>query len=346
MKNGEEVSGRAPDSDSESSQPPTSYVYPVKSLLTGIQPAPPSHSRPSIPRRNSSQSVGLAALQDLLTHQLTGARMKPADGPDHSTSSRSHSMFYPYPSRTPISSPFDKSQDHPRTTSNLFPPVVQPIDRQSSLPISFVEAALPPTSTHPSISASSISFSPPERDLPAPNGSPSDITTPPPQYSEDDAPTLFGSKPLRGLTEHLLNGPSRSSPTHSVNSHLSHMSQSGIVHLPPSSSASASSRAGSRGSGSHTHNSSRKYFPSSKSNNSSRKVDRVPEAQEGREPDDSSSPLNSDLKSLESNMQGESEPAGDFVTTKYCYEMDESGNHLVIGREGEIRRCEDEVRIS
>lgn len=75
-------------------------------------------------------------------------------------------------------------------------------------------------------------------------------------------------------------------------------------------------------------------------------MDKVPEAQEERGPDDGSSRSSPDLKPIELNMEGESEPVDNFVTTTYRHETDEHGNHLVIGREGEIRRCEDEVRVS
>ena len=72
----------------------------------------------------------------------------------------------------------------------------------------------------------------------------------------------------------------------------------------------------------------------------------VPEAQEEGKVDDTSSPPSSNQKSVELKMDGESEAARDFAATGYCHEIDENGNHVVIGREGEIRRCEDEVRIS
>lgn len=72
----------------------------------------------------------------------------------------------------------------------------------------------------------------------------------------------------------------------------------------------------------------------------------VPEVQEEAKVDDSSSPPSSDQKSVELKMDGEPGAAGDFSTTGYRHEIDENGNHVVIGQEGEIRRCEDEVRIS
>jgi hypothetical protein len=71
----------------------------------------------------------------------------------------------------------------------------------------------------------------------------------------------------------------------------------------------------------------------------------VPEAQGEGKADGSSSPPSSDQKSVESNMQARSE-AADFLTTTYRHETNENGNHVVIGREGDIRSCEDEVCIS
>jgi hypothetical protein len=75
-------------------------------------------------------------------------------------------------------------------------------------------------------------------------------------------------------------------------------------------------------------------------------MNQVPEVQEEPKQDNGSSRSGSDLKSVQFNHGGESEPTGDFITTRYRHESDENGNHLVIGRECDIRRCEDEVRVS
>ena len=344
MHGGDAISQRTLDDD-EPSQPPSSYVYPVKSLLTGIQPAPPTQSRPSISRRNSTQSGGLAALQDLLTHQLSSTRKKSVDGPDaippHPPPSRSYSMFNPYPSRTATADPSDVSQERPRRVSDPFSTIIQPIDPHSPLSVSHVEGALPSTSIHPSTSEFSTSLSPPKLDPSIPDDSPSDTGPAPPRSLADRALDSYGPKLSQGLTKYALNEEGRSSPTHSIDSHASNISQSGIVHLPPLSSISGS-RAGSRGTGSHTHNSSRKYFPSSNSNASSQRMAQVPEAPEEHKLDQASSRFGSDLKSAESSAEGE---PGDFITTRYRHETDPNGNHLVIGREGDIRKCEDEVRI-
>lgn len=349
MQDGDRGPQRTPEND-EPSQSSTSYVYPVKSLLTGIQPAPPTQSRPSIPRRNSAQSGGFAALQDLLTHQLAGTRKKSVDGLDglspHSPSSRSHSMFRSHPSRTAMAGPSDLPEDQPSDASDPFSPGIQPIERQSSPPIPSAEAASPSVSVHPPISASPSSLSPPQLDLSLPNGPPQNTSPAPPQPSQDGFVAPRKSGVSQKLAEHSLNEEDRASPTHSDNSHVSHISRSGIVHLPPLSSTSASSRAGSRGSGSHTHSSSRNYFPSSNSNTSSRRMGQVPETQEEYKPDDGPGSPSSRLKPAELNTEGEPEPAGDFLTTRYRHETDENGNHLVIGREGDIRRCEDEVSLS
>ena len=70
-------------------------------------------------------------------------------------------------------------------------------------------------------------------------------------------------------------------------------------------------------------------------------MDKVPEAQEeGGRTGDISNHSSSDLKSVGPNMEG------DLFTTRYRHDTDKNGNHVVIGREGDIRRCEDEVCIS
>jgi len=341
MQDGNEGSRIIPDNEVPS-QPPSSYVYPVKSLLTGIQPAPPAQSRSSIPCRNSTQAGDMVALQDLLVQQLAATRRKSTAEPErvssHPTPPRSHSVLYPFPSRTAVAGPSDMFEEHPRTASDPFSPRVQPIDGQSSLPISFTDASLPPASAQPSVSDSPSPTTP--------SDPPSDTSPPPPHSPGDKALTSFEPKSLSDfMAERLMNENGRASPAHSIDSHASHISQSGIVHLPPSS-ASSSSRAGSRGSGSHTRSSSRKYYPSSNSNASSQKIHQVPEAQEEDRPSDNSSRSSPDPKYVQSNMQSESEAAGDFLTTRYRHETDENGNHIVVGREGDIRKCEDEVRIS
>lgn len=58
---------------------------------------------------------------------------------------------------------------------------------------------------------------------------------------------------------------------------------------------------------------------------------------------DGSSPSGSRPESAGSNMESDLEDTDEFFTTKYRYETDENGNHVLIGREGDIRRCEDEV---
>ena len=73
---------------------------------------------------------------------------------------------------------------------------------------------------------------------------------------------------------------------------------------------------------------------------------RAPEVQEEGKAYDSSSPPSSGQKSVGFNMEGRSEAGGDFITTRYRHETNENGNHVVVGREGDIRSCEDEVRIS
>lgn len=288
-----------------------SYVYPVKSLLTDIQPAPPTRSRPSVPRSNSSHVGDIVALQGLLAHQLAGMRGGSTTGaeevPSHPMPPWSHPVLYPYPSRTATAGPSDVSEERTREASDPFSPRMQPIDSQSSLPISFTEAASPLT-TLP-VSGSSGPLVPPQLDLSASRDPPVDTT-----------PT---------------------SSVHSVDLGISHISQLGIVHLPQLSPAPGPSWADSRRSASHTNSSSRDYLPSTTGNASSRGMHRVSETrdEEGKARDVSSrSTL--DLKSVESTVES------DFFATRCHHETAGNVNPAVIGQEDGIRRCEDEVRAS
>lgn len=73
---------------------------------------------------------------------------------------------------------------------------------------------------------------------------------------------------------------------------------------------------------------------------------RVSQALEERKGTNSSGRSSTDPNFAESNLETGPEVASDFITTKHSHETDENGNHIVIGREGDVRRCEDEVRVS
>lgn len=215
MQDGSEGPMKAP-SNGEPSQSSSSYVYPVKSLLAGIRPGPAIQYLPSIPRQSSSQAAEVITLQGLLVHQLVGTPSESMAGLEevspHLTPPRSHSMLYPYPSRTAIAGPSDESEEHIRNTSDPFSPITPPTDGQSSLPISFTEAGLSSTTTQVFIPGPSVPLTFPELDLLAPGGPPSD-TTPAPARSTSELFASFESKSMPDLTvdhpmDDVSSGPS------------------------------------------------------------------------------------------------------------------------------------------
>lgn len=318
----------------ESSQSSTSYVYPVRSLLTGIQPGPPIQSWPSIPRPNSSQVGDIVAPQSLLVHQLAGAPRESTPGsegvPPHPVPPRSHSVLYPYPSRTAIAGPSDASEEHIRTASDPFSPIIKPIDGQSALPISFTEASFSSTTTQVFTPGPSGPFAPPELDLSAPGGLLSDTALAPPHSAGGKLFTSFEFKPVSGpAVDHLINEEGCPPSACSINSRVSHILRPGIAHVPPLPSASDSTRIRSHGSGNHAHSSNRKPFPSTNGATSSHGMHQVPGTQEDSKNRDISNGLSSNMESVDLNA------AGDFFTAVYCHGADESGT----------RGSEDEVRI-
>ena len=329
----------------ESSQSSSSYVYPVKSLLAGVQPGPPIQSRPSIPRPNLGQAGDIVTLHSLLVHQLAGAPRESTAGlevvPPHPMPPRSHSMLYPYPSRTAIAGPSDVSKEHIRMASDPFSPIIKPVDGQSTLPISFTEAGLSSTTTHVFIPGPSGPLAPQELDLSATGGQHFDNAPTPPHSAGGKLCTSFEFKPLPDPTaDHPMNGEGCPPSACPVDSRVSHISHPGIAQIPPLPPASGSHRVGSCGSANRRDSSSRKLFPSTYGTTSSRGIHQVPGTQEESKTCDVSNGPGLDLESVGLNA------AGDFVTAGYCHGADESGYYAPIGPECDTRRLEDEVRIS
>ena len=336
-------SHREATGNEESSQFSNSYVYPIKSLLTGIQPGPPVQPRPSNPRPNSSQAGDTVTLQSLLVHQLGGAPRESAAGlegiPPHPMHLRSRSMLYPYPSRTAIAGPSDASKERIRMASDPFSPVFKPIDGQSTLPISFTEAGLSSTTTQVFTPGLPGPFAPQELVLFA--GPLSETAPTPPHSAGGKLFTSFEFKPLPDHTvDQFMNGEGCSPSACSVDSRVSHTSQPGIAQLSPLPSTSGSPRACSRGSGNRTHSSGRKPFPSTNGTTSSQGMHQVSGMQEESKTRDVSDGPSSDLETVELNA------TNDFPTTGYFPRVDESGHHVAIGAESDSHRLEDEVRIS
>ncbi|KAI0330793.1 hypothetical protein GY45DRAFT_1370433 [Cubamyces sp. BRFM 1775] len=133
-------------------------------------------------------------------------------------------------------------------------------------------------------------------------------------------------------------------PTTQYDNHSpTNFSQSGIVHLAPveERSGSRSSSGGpssGRQSGNGSSSNSRHPMPSASSGTGSRGLS----AEDSRSPSNPSSL--SFLSGSASVVSGSSGSSGPHMTLRYQHVEDESGHHLIVGREGKLTKCEDEAR--
>lgn len=125
----------------------------------------------------------------------------------------------------------------------------------------------------------------------------------------------------------------------------SNFSQSGIVHLLPVEDVACGTQQSSSG-----NSSGRRFSPSLHSRSGQRSSEGGslddPESA-GLSPDDSrySSKLPSSYSGSRSDSWG-SGASGPHMTLRYQHVEDEDGHHIVVGREGKLTRCEDEVRAT
>ena len=123
----------------------------------------------------------------------------------------------------------------------------------------------------------------------------------------------------------------------------SNFSQTGIVHLPPLEDRSDSPFSSSAPS------SGRQLSPTasrSRSAPSSSHLQQQLDAGLSGDPSRSSSnEPSSSVSRSESRVSGTSEIAMRHTTVQYQHVENEDGHHLILGREGQLTRCEDEVRL-
>ncbi|KAI0373858.1 hypothetical protein BV20DRAFT_988964 [Pilatotrama ljubarskyi] len=360
-----------PPNDQPSPTTTVSYVYPVRSLLTGIQPAGLSRNHDegsqadtasATSRRDlggnlhrSSSSSNISSVSD------TGARAlayeHSADLQAPSTSSHHHHHHHHHSNRRSKhfapnfrDFPVDESPFSPRTFASASPNLsptnsdVNPLTDSLSTPSSTAEPVM-----YASNASSRI-----REDDPANDYNPRH----PPHLSEVAAEAFADLTSTRMLIPEGAAGDAgnrviQESPPQRGNHYDSHtpsnFSQSGIVHLAPLDELS-----GSRSS-SGCPSSGRRASPlaSNSGNGSSDPSTRpVPSAysdthsSRGMSADDSRSPSNPASSFLASGsasvVSGSSGSSGPHMTLRYQHVEDEHGHHLIVGREGKLTKCEDE----
>lgn len=128
----------------------------------------------------------------------------------------------------------------------------------------------------------------------------------------------------------------------------SHFSHTGIVHLPPrgTSQGSSSSSSGSMGSASRGRTSRSSENGTGSLNTQALpeeiSIVQMPSTQDHPHP---VSVIDSNETGSGSSLSGSSGSDAPRITFKHQHIEDENGHHLIVGREGKISRCEDEVCI-
>lgn len=116
-------------------------------------------------------------------------------------------------------------------------------------------------------------------------------------------------------------------------------SKAGIVHLGPSHTTPANSESQSGSVGS-TKSRGRSTEPSSSAPTSNQRPGTDTAVEDDDEPSGSAS---GDVlsRAISGSSRGSEDPL--LVTHKYDFATDEDGHHVIVGREGKLTRCEDEV---
>ncbi|KAF9267585.1 hypothetical protein L218DRAFT_1074312 [Marasmius fiardii PR-910] len=330
-----------PSSPTESSSPP-SFIYPVKSLLSGIQPHRQSHSNnpglDKLPELTRPATLGLSSpepstdAKDVaispstpVTHQSTRSVSKGTVGNSRSRRSKSIATFS-FKETTKIPS---SKESHPRKSPNFkhYPAG----DGLPTSPRSFVQygnssPSSNPTSPPENLKADSTYFSPDlfQLDVTSSNHSLEDY-----QYDPRHPPPL----PViagKAFTSHHSLLPQ--SDHHPAFDRVWNVSE--LVHLPSIPASRPKSRGLADDAGQPRPNS-----PGHNSNSSS-------DLSSYFTPDDFSSGGShgaaSRAERSASSVSLNSSVGQPRATVRFRHVQDEHGHHVVTGREGQLTSCEDE----
>ncbi|KAI0671080.1 hypothetical protein C8Q78DRAFT_1079021 [Trametes maxima] len=340
-----------PTDDSKPNQPTStsSYVYPVRSLLNGIQPAGERRNEVSQGEPSTSRRAVVGGLQQSSSSTNVSGLVQTDPGPRRAvdldsasaSSGRHHRRSKNFvPNYRDF--PADQSPFSPRTFSTALPdspPLKSGVSLNSEVPYQSDPDAEPAPVAHPP-------YDGPQ--------SPDTIynTRRPPHLSEVAAEAFADLTTSRMLIpdavadDSQLDDPQPDPAITAAGGTPSNFSLSGIVHLAPiddvsgSRSSSGGPSTGRRASPMVTHSGNgssdypRRAMPSAYSTPNSRGMS----ADNSR----SSSKLSSSASGSASVSSGSSGLSGPHMTLKYQHVEDENGHHLIVGREGKLTKCEDE----
>ncbi|KAF7981483.1 hypothetical protein HWV62_33533 [Athelia sp. TMB] len=350
--------------------PTATFVYPVRSLLSGIQPQ--SSEQPA-QYEPTGQEDKLNTGREQSTRLIEGkAGDNSAESPTDAFGSAS---LKEGPSQPAISKRRKTGGRPSRRTKHTMSPNFRhyPAGDSATLPPQFI------SNTQASSSSSSMARSHSPVYVPGPMGEPVPLDLPPPtpETGQIEYDCLSHVSDLASDTFNTVQPSSLSSQDYSI---PFNPSEYGLVHLPPisrsDSSSSARSLIGNRYSTAPSSQGSNRRMqtlnpdsgPSSSSHiasshSSARESDSAPGSQSDS-PSRAHSPppgsfalsergskslsehgsrsLRTSISDQAPESSGGSSTGFPLITMRYQHKEDENGHHLVIGREGQLARCEDE----
>ncbi|KZT12155.1 uncharacterized protein LAESUDRAFT_720129 [Laetiporus sulphureus 93-53] len=337
---------REPSSSTSTSS--SSYVYPVRSLLTGIRPGVGQRAEESARPRGDQHGKSLAALS---IHEAPALQRSTSSGGVLSTppASTSASESMSSAGDSPESEGHHHHHHHrrkPRTPN--FRDFSLEEDPHSRRTFSTVHGSYFPRSPSGTTSPTHSMLY-----IPGPSGEPVEISNGQGKFSEDadDHDIRHGHRPhisevaaeaFASTAEVLLTAPGLDDAVHAPFSHT------GIVHLPPVGSHSAPSAPDSScgrsgrslgnrdGAGSGRASSSSQLGPGSQSDLD---VAQLPSTRGSRP---QSPMVTTDVTGSESSVSSWSGSDAPHIAFRYTHMEDEHGHHLILGREGKLTKCEDE----
>ncbi|PCH40363.1 hypothetical protein WOLCODRAFT_98767 [Wolfiporia cocos MD-104 SS10] len=319
-----------------------SFVYPVRSLLSGIRPGGQRASPGGPDLRKKAGSVGQhASLNDGAASRSHEALIRePLQRSISSSGLASHS--------TPTSPPseFMPAQDaqhterrHKQPSTNFcdFSPGEDPLSRRTFATAQGSCFPRPGSAPLPSSSSSDVPYTR------GPTGEPvMDVRLhDEPDTADEDAlqANEFAEVAAQAFADVFI-PPSDAGFDEAIHSHFSH---TGIVHLPPLNTSSApSTLSGGEGSSrGRTSRSSANTLDATAAGGTTAfgDVDIVPPTRDSRP---ASPPVVNDVTGSGSSLSSASTSDGPHIAIRYQHIEDENGHHLILGREGELTKCEDE----
>ncbi|CCL99470.1 uncharacterized protein FIBRA_01488 [Fibroporia radiculosa] len=302
----------------------SSYIYPVRSLLSGIKPVAGQRSSLTIHDESALSDAEVnepSFSHEELVRQLPQEAISGGEVPSNS--------LVMSPSADLVSTSDIRRRRRPSPNFRDFPPNEDPLSQRT---FSTAQAGYFPR-PDPDYPSAKI-------DASSPTGSPVIYAV-----ADDGVEEGFGYRhpaqfaqvaadAFAHTAQVLVSQPPDSDSDQSLHSHFSHK---GIVHLPPLASAPSSTSSRSRG---RTSRSSGKMSDINLESVQEVEIAQLPSTQGSRPV--SPAPAGDIVTGSRSSQTDSSISDGSYYGFRYRHVLDENGHHLIVGREGKLTKCEDE----